>query len=426
MSQLTSDSVSSFPRVWKDDRLRDDNITLADGAASSLSGLLLVIGGVGLLVTIIGAFGSLHHALAAYHVGVVTAMAMTLGALFFVQIFRLTDAGWASTIRRQFENLLRMFPVVIAMVFVMVLIELFSGGVLFRWMDPAVTAGDPLYEHKAAYLNPTFLVIRLMLYASVWLYLSRKLWNYSVEQDRTGDKWLSNKARFTSAWGILATAVTSTFFAFDFLMTLDYHYFSTMWGVYYFAGSAYASIAVVCLILTLLRRAGKLEGLVTDEHRHDLGKLLLAFTVFWSYIAFSQYFLTWYANIPEETAFFLERQSGGLRGLSIFLAVGHFLVPFFILLWRNSKRNPALLAALAGWALIMTLTDMIWIVRPMVSVAAGTPEGPGLAAAWLDAAGIVGVLGIYFGILARRVASGPLVAFNDPRMSETLSHKNYV
>ncbi len=425
--------------------MRPENITLEPARASSLSHILLGIGGIGALVTLFGAYRlGPTHALAAYHVGVMVCLALGLGALFFTLAFHLVGAGWSVTVRRQFENLMSMIPVALAMVAVTLVIEIaLTHGALFRWMNDSIVgegAGrDLLLTEKSAFLNPIFFLVRAVLYTLVWVYLVRRLWGYSTEQDRTGDRWLTNRARFTSAWGMLLFALTTAFAAFDWLMSIDYRFFSTMWGVYYFAGAAFSSVPTVVIVLACLQRAGKLRGAVTEEHLHDLGKLMFAFTVFWAYIAFSQYFLIWYSNIPEETSFFLARKTGGWNGLSTFLCFGHFLIPFFILLWRRIRRSFALLSIMAAWAILMHILDIYWIVRPMVyaaelgpflaQTAAGGPvtaDPVKLGTVWLDIAGVVAALGIFSGLLVRRIGAGPLVPTRDPRLAEALSHRNYV
>jgi hypothetical protein len=269
-------------------------------------------------------------------------------------------------------------------------------------------------------------VLRAIGYFFVWMLLSWLLWGYSKEQDATGDKWISNRMARMSTWGMLLFALATAFAAFDWMMSMDYRFFSTIWGVYYFAGAAYSSLGLVVVILAMCRRAGKLKGLVTEEHFHDLAKLMFAFTVFWAYIAFSQYFLIWYANIPEETAFMLARKTGGWEHYSTLLVVGHFILPFFILLWRFVRRSMVLLAAIGVWMMAMHVMDIAWIVRPFVYGPAEFADKVRLDRIWLDLAGIVGVLGIFLGLVVRNVFSGPLVATRDPRLPEALHHRNYV
>jgi hypothetical protein len=196
-----------------------------------------------------------------------------------------------------------------------------------------------------------------------------------------------------------------------------------MWGVYLFAGGAVSCMAVMVLTFAALRLVGRLSGLVTEEHFHDLGKLLFAFTCFWAYIAFSQYFLIWYSNIPEETFWMLERTTGDWKGTGIFLAVGHFIIPFLFLLPRSIKRKPALVAIGAAWMLFMHVMDYVWIVRPILHHGGHAPTP---ATWWLDIAAIIGVFGVFFGLFVARVGSGPLTTLKDPKLPEAMSHVNYV
>jgi hypothetical protein len=404
-----------------------DNISLREGGGAGLSNVLIGAGVAAVAATLAAGFmmdGALKQALAAYHIGAMASLAVCLGALFFVMAFHLTMAGWSVTIRRQFENVMVLAPVAGVLVLAGIVVDLYTGGHLFSWMNKDLRQGDVLYEHKAVWLNPIRLLIFGTGYVLAWFLISWRLWWYSTEQDRTGDRWLSNRARFTSSWGMPVFALTTAFAAFDWLMSVDYRFFSTMWGVYYFAGAAFSSVPVVVIMLALLRRAGKLEGAVTEEHCHDLGKLMFAFTVFWAYISFSQYFLIWYSNIPEETSFMLARKTDGWNGLSTFLAVGHFIVPWYILLWRFMRRSWGLLSVMAAWAILVHVMDIYWVVRPMVYAGQADPIRLGMA--WLDVLGIVGVPLIVAGLVVRKVYSGVLVPVKDPRLPEALSHCNYV
>lgn len=414
-------------RVAAHPAMRADNITLPEGAGATLSTGLLFVGLIALVLTVLGAFVyHPRHALGAFEIGLFTATAMSLGAMFFVMAFHSVNAGWAGTVRRQFENVASVLWVCWAMLGVVVVIELASGGVLLDWLR--FEQGEQhLVDLKRPYLTGGFFVLRFFVYGMVWNFISRRLFALSRAQDESGDRMLTRKARFMSGWGLLAFALTTAFFAFDFLMSTDFRFFSTMWGVYYFASTALASVSVVVLILAVLRTGGRLTGAVTEEHFHDLGKLMLAFTVFWSYVAFSQYFLIWYSNIPEETAWFVYRQqTGGYMPLFLILCFGHFVVPFCILLLRKVKRSTPLLAAMGVYMILITIADMVWIVRPMVYAAGYAEQNPGMGAWWLDAAGIASPLCLWGFFLVRRVASGPLVPLKDPTMHESLNHVNYV
>lgn len=399
--------------------------TMLTGGAWAWWSVGLMGGGAAMVVAVLGAVlaGHARHALAAVHVGLMSVLAAGLGAMFFVMAFHVTMAGWSVTIRRQFENLMWLAPFAGVAVLVLLAVEVWSGGILFAFLGPEVRH-DVVYQAKATYLDPMFFLLRGVVYVGVWGYLCWKLWGYSTGQDRTGDRWLSNRARFTSSWGLVVFALSVAFAAFDWLMALDYRFFSTMWGVYYFAGCAFTAVPVVVITLVLLQRAGRLRGLVTPEHYHDLGKFMFGFTVFWAYIAFGQYFLIWYANIPEETAWVLARKQGPWHGWTVLLCVGHFLLPFLVLLWRFVKRTPWLLATVAAWAVLMELADLFWIVRPMVSGGAEAPRQAGWL--WLDVAGVAGVWALFAGVYVRRIAGGPLIPLRDPRLDEALHHRNYV
>lgn len=423
MSQIAADMHHAHADHGHDHAdLSQGNITLSGGG----KGLIFFV--IGLLGLAVAGYGwsqaGATHAMAVLHIGAMVALSISLGCLFLVMAMHLTMAGWSVTIRRQLENIASLVPYAGIMIIALLATDIVLGGKLFPWLNKELTQGDYLYEKKAAFLNPMFFMIRAVLYVGVWSYLAWRLAGYSKEQDRTGDKWLSNRARFTSSWGMLLFALTVAFAGFDWLKSIDWRYFSTMWGVYFFAGSIYAGTATLILVLAWLRAKGKLEGLVTAEHTHDLGKMLFAFTVFWAYIAYSQYFLTWYANIPEETAFFLARKTHGWEYLFYALCFGHFVLPFYLLLWRGIRRSIGLLAIFAAWSILMQIADIYWIIRPQLYALAEDKVRMDLL--WLDIAAIVGVLGIFFGLVARKVGSGVLVPLRDPRMHEALHHKNYV
>ncbi len=424
-------------------KLASDNITLSGGKGLSLP---LIV--VGLIAAVGGVFaakstpGGLAHGLAAYHVATMAILAICLGATFFVLVWNLLNAGWSAAIKRQAENVMSFLPFAFLLILPTLFIEAFSHGILFKWMDPA-NYGDPLLYEKAGYffaprqvmdhathqpvdhfVFPLFFFARAAFYGLFWTFLSRRLVSLSLKQDQTGDKWLSKEARHTSAWGMLVFALTTAFASFDWIMSLDYRFFSTMWGVWYFSAAAFSSVALVSFILARLIGAGKLKGCVTSEHFHDLGKLLFSFTVFWAYISFSQYFLIWYSNIPEETTFFIFRKQGDWDLVRMVLIVGHFLVPFLLLVSRVGKKSFAFMSLMALLAFTVHGLDMFYMIRPMVD--AHNPELRGVGAFWIDIVVFAGVFVLFTGYLLRRISSVPLVAFNDPRIGESLEHRNYV
>ena len=406
--------------------MAEDNVRADKAKLSALGTTLAIAGAVGLAVLVLGGVSvGWKHAVASYIVGVASVLAITLGSMFWLMVFDLTNAGWHATIKRQWQNIMAQAPLCVLLLAPYVIFEVASGGTLLTWMNEELK-GTFLIDWKEPFLNVGFFIVRFAIYSGIWIFLSRRLFALSLEQDRTGDRWLSRKARFMSGWGVLALALTLTFAAFDYLMSMDYRFFSTMWGVYFFAGGAGASVATLILVLTALRSMGRLKGLVGEEHFADLGKMLFAFCVFWAYIGFSQYFLIWYANIPEETAYFLHRQQGGWMTLSFILVAGKFLLPFALLLFRPIKRSRWALPAVAVWLLVMHVLDMVWIVRPMVYVGDMIDQNPGVGGWWLDLFGIGGVVLVWTGLLIRRIGAHPLIPLRDPRLDEGIAHKNYV
>lgn len=410
--------------------LQGENVRLPENAGAGIRGGLAVVGVVGLALTALGAVvHSPSHALASFEVGVFTLLAICMGSLFFTMLFQALNAYWPVTLRRQLEHAagLIWLPLLgmLAVLIIEILSSVFTGdGVLFQWLDKD-HQGTTLLAHKAGYLNMGFLLLRFVIYSGIWLFLARSIRAMSLEQDATGDRMLTRVMRRRASWGLLVFALSLAFASFDFLMSLDYRFYSTMWGVYFFAGAAMSALAVTTITFSVLRMTGRLTGVVTDEHYHDLGKLLFAFgACFWGYIGFSQYFLIWYGNIPEESAFFVYRQQGGWQYLSMLLVVGHFAIPFLILISRKTKRNVLIAAVMAAYLLLFQVLDMTWIIRPMAYIDAETAAGPG--SWWIDVVAAVGVLALFASMLMREMASSPLIPMKDPRLATALGHKNYV
>jgi len=397
------------------------NTTLARDAGRLPAIGLVVLGVAALAIAVAGAIlgddTAKKVALASYHAGFLFTLGLSLGSMILVMILHQVNAGWSATVRRQLENVMSLMPLCLAF-FVPVAV---FAPLIFHWMDPHHTAGDVIYDAKSAYLNTPFFYVRAAAYFAAWLILSRMLDRHSVRQDADGDRFRTAKARRMSSYGLLIMALTAAFAGFDWMMSLDYHWFSTMFGVYFFAGFIGAATSLCALLLILLRNAGVMEGLVTREHLHDLGKLMFGFTVFWAYIGFSQYFLIWYGNIPEETMWFQTRRTDLWMPYSVALAFGRFIVPFLILMPRPWRRSPLVLGVMAVWILGFHALDTYWVVRPTVEAA-----GAEVAPTWLDIVAMAGPILIFFGVLAMRIASRPLVPLKDPRLGEAMVHKNYV
>jgi len=376
-------------------------------------GAFAAIGIGGSLLLANGTEGGMDYLLETYLVSFAFFLSISLGALFFVLLEHCTRAGWSVVVRRVAE-------VVAGNVWLMAVLAIpivLGMAHLYHWTDTAAAAHDPLLAGKVGFLNPGFFLIRLVAYFLIWGVMASFLHRTSIAQDTSGDPALTLRMERLSAPGMVLFALSLNFAAFDLLMSLDPHWFSTIFGVYYFSASVVAFLAVMPKILYGLQMRGILTNAVTVEHYHDVGKLLFAFIVFWAYIAFSQYMLIWYGNLPEETEWFLKRQTGEWTTVSLLLIFGHFLVPFLLLISRVIKRRPLLLALTGGYVALMCWIDMYWLVVPEFS--------PGVARfGLLDVLCLLGMSGVYSAAVVLRLKRHSVVAERDPRLVESLAFES--
>lgn len=344
---------------------------------------------------------------------------IALGALFFVLIQHGTRAGWSVVVRRIFENWMATLPV-----FILLIIPVIMGiHDLYHWSHADVVAGDILLQHKAPYLNEGNFIIRAGLVVLVWSGLAMLYYGRSVAQDKTGDFVHSRKMRWWAPLGFVFFAISLTIAALDWVMSLDPHWYSTIFGVYYFAGALMAAGAASILAGLALQKSGILRGAITTEHYHDMGKWTFAFMVFWAYGAVSQFLLIWYANIPEETIFYGHRLHGGWEIVTIALPILKFGIPFWFLMSRHVKRNRTLLALGAGALLLGQYVDMYWLIQPNFAIATGQEHGH-FAPHISDILALVGIGGIVVGVFAWLSGRAPTVPVGDPRLKESLRFEN--
>jgi hypothetical protein len=353
----------------------------------------------------------------AYLVAYMFFLTIHLGALGFVAINHLVGTKWNVTVRRLAEILCGGFPLMAVLVLPIVVPMLMGNYQLYEWADPVKQQTDHLIHLKAAYLNPTFFVIRLAVFFLIWTAMARFFVKNSRAQDLNGDPALTVRMRKLAAPIVIVYALTLTFAAFDLEMSLEPHWFSTIFGVYVFAGSKLSFFATLILACLFMQERGRLKDVVTKEHYHDLGKWLFAFTFFWGYIAFSQYMLIWYADIPEETFWFDMRSNGPWHAVCLLLLFGHFVLPFGGLLSRHVKRNKAILGFWAAFVLLMHYADHYWIVKP-------TLDEQSLGFGMLDVASFLGIGGLVAGGFLARARGGLIAAIRDPFWNESLRFKN--
>jgi hypothetical protein len=348
-------------------------------------------------------------------------LSIALGGLFFVLIQHLTRAGWSVSTRRIAEAIAATLLVLAVLATPIAISVVVQNGQLYPWARPAASL-DPLTLAKRPFLNPAFFIARLAVYFAFWVGAAVWYRRMSLKQDQSGDAELTSRMQAFSAPAMVIYAITVTLAAFDLLMSLDPHWYSTIFGVYFFAGSAVAIYAAIIAIVHLLQHKGMLRQSVTAEHYHDLGKFLFGFLFFWGYIAFSQYMLIWYANIPEETAWLrrhgMTTVSGDMTawtGVCVAMLIGGLLVPFAGLLSRHVKRNRGAATFWAIWLLAFHYLDLYWLVMPQAGK---------LRPSLMDLAALVGIGGIWIAALARLLARHPLRPVRDPRLEESLAFEN--
>lgn len=411
--------------------------------STSLWAKLPVIGAVMAVVGLGATFAMLggenkERALFSYLWAFEVFLSIALGALAFVLIQHVVRAGWSIVIRRIAETAMATLPV-----FILLFIPIATIGyhVLYPWTHET----DEFLERKRWFLSDGFWYARAAIYFVIWSGLSFFLYSRSTKVDSVTDR-PTRDALTRSMWGVSAAGIflfglSQSFQAVDWVMSLMPHWYSTMWGVYFFAGSILGFYAFTTLVTMGLQRAGMIKEAVTTEHYHDLGKFIFGHTVFWAYIAFSQFMLYWYGNIPEETEFFMHRLHGGWAPVSYALPVIHFFVPFLWLLSRHMKRNRKTLAIAAVWVIVVHCIDLYWIVMPNV---VGSAHGTAAAAHgaqtsehaagvvshfsphFLDVTALLGVAGVFFLAFGWLLNRNKVIAINDPRLEESMVHETGV
>lgn len=414
-------------------------------------GVPLLIGLFALVAAAVGWAINPQRFYFSYLIAWVFCLSLSLGALFFVLIHHITKAHWGVVVRRIPEALAWAFPL-LALLSIPIFIGMHD---LFHWTHAELfTPGSPEFDRvvagKRPYLNEPFWIVRVVIYLAAWTFMSYRLYRLSVGQDLDPDPTIPAKQRKVAAWGIPVYAVTVAFAGYDLLMSLDPHWFSTIFGVYFFAGCFWSAIALMILVAASMQKDGTtLRGVVTAEHYQDLGKWLFGFTIFWAYIAFSQYMLIWYGNLPEETIWYRHRLENGWGWHSAMLLIGHFIVPFIVLLPRASKRIVPVLSVMAVLALIMHWFDLHWLSMPVydslyggaghaaesadaivhaaqttATASAGDAHAGSAGFHWLDFACWFGLFGVYLGTAIFRLSRHSVVPRKDPRLGLSLHFHN--
>lgn len=337
-------------------------------------------------------------------------LSLAVGGLFFAVIQWVTGAMWSAPVRRIAESFTSFIP------FLLVSFVLIYLGMkdTYKWMDLDLVKGDIMLSGKQGYLNTTFFVVRNVLGILIWWGFASTMIGNSLKQDETKDPAITGRNRVFGPIFLILFAITFTLTAFDLLMSLDPYWFSTMFGVYCFAGLFYSTLALLAVLTVYLKRKGALDGIVNENHLHDLGKFMFAFTVFWAYIGFSQYMLIWYANLPEETGYFMHRMSGSWMHVSTFLLAGKFFAVFLMLLPRGNKRDHRVLYGVGWFMLVAQWIDILWLVQPEFY------SGPKVG--WVEIGTALAFIGAFGLVIFRFLGRHNIVAIGDPKLEESVLH----
>lgn len=375
---------------------------------------------VGAAALVVGAFVDATRLFFSYLAAYVTVVSTAVGALIFLMTCNAMSATWPVAVRRLTEAITGSLPILAAL-FIPLLFGL--DRLYHPWLHPESIEDEvarALVVHKIPYLNLPFFLIRTGVYFAVWIACSALLRRWSLRSDTDPAPATirsdQRRIRALSAGGLPLVALTFSFASFDWLMSLMPTWTSTMFPVYVFAGGFVSAIALLTVLAVVAQRAGLLPGL-SSSHYYALGRLLLAFTIFWAYAAFFQFLLQWIANRPDDVPFYIERIRGPWGAVSGVVVFAHFVLPFIVLLNYRLKRRPVWLSVVAAWILVAHYLDMHWLV---------VPAAPGQRAPyhWLDAAALFAVAGATVALTALRLRGCPLVPINDPALPAALRYES--
>jgi hypothetical protein len=364
----------------------------------------LIIGVVGLALCALGWFVNPDQFYRSYLVGFLFWNGVALGCLAIAMLHQLSGGAWGVVIRRILESATRTFPVTL----VLFLPLLFGIHSLYTWSSPAVVAADKTLQLKAAYLNVPFFVGRAALYFAVWLTVAYLFNKWSLEQDRTGPEPWSARMQGLAGPALVLYGGTVTFSSIDWVMSLEPHWYSTIYGILFIGGQGVSALSFVIAVILLVAARPPMSEAITEKHLRDLATLLFAFIMLWAYFNFSQFLLIWAGNLPSEIPWYLKRTQGGWRWVGLFLVLFHFALPFLLLLSRDFKSNRRWMAMVVVWLIAMRIVDLCWV------------SGVGLH--WLDVAAPVGLGGIWVAAFFWQLKKRPLLPLHDPELEEALEH----
>ena len=371
----------------------------------------VIAGVVALILLAFGAFFEPHQFFRSYLWSYVFYVGVAVGCMAWLMTQNLSGGAWGVVIRRPCEAAARTIPL-LALLFVPLAFGVHS---LYGWSHPDIVAADEILRHKRVYLNLPFFLIRTAAYFAGWILFEWRLNVWSAREDRDDTDWPHKRMARLSAPGLVFWGFSITFMAIDWVLSIEPHWFSTIFGMLFMAGQGLSSMAFLITLMVLLSHLPPMSAVLTPRHLHDLGKLLLANVMVWAYFSFSQLLIIWAGNLPSEIPWYLERMRGGWQYVGLALIFLHFAVPFALLLSRDLKRNFKLLMGVAVFILIMRYVDLFWLVAPAFRKGA-------FGVSWMDFAAPIGLGGVWLAYFLTQLEKRPLMPLHDPHLEEVLEH----
>ncbi len=362
----------------------------------------------GLILGVLGFFSDQSRAIFNYLMAFMFVLSLGVGSLFLIALEYVAGADWSVPIRRVIEFLAALVPVLVILVIPLLL----NMHTLFHWTHEEAVAGDKILQSKSPYLNTTFFIIRVGITFGIWILFYLLVTRNSLKQDITRDERLTKKNAVMSAVFIPLFAITITVSSVDWMMSLEPHWFSTIFGVYFFSGSVVGTLAMVTFIVVTLKEKGFLHPRIINDHLYSLGALLFAFINFWGYIAFSQYLLIWYADLPEENFWFLHRWQEGWQFISLLLIFAHFVVPYSLLLSQPAKMDPKRLKFVSLWVLGAHFIDLYWLIMPNMGK---------FYISWIDFIFPLFIIGLIIVVFNMRFRKNNVIPVGDPKLERGLN-----
>jgi hypothetical protein len=343
-----------------------------------------------------------------YLLAYVFVLGIPLGSLALLMIHHLSGGRWSLALRRTFEASARTIPMM-AVLFLPIVLGLHE---LYEWSHADVVARDAIIRHKAAYLNATGFMLRAVGYFVIWSVMALLLSRWSVQQDTQA--FPLDRFNTISGPGVLILGLTVTFASVDWVMSLDPHWFSTLFGLWFLVGMALTALAFSIVVAALLHNNSHVAKALSTDRFHDYGTLLYAFIMLWAYLSYSQFLIIWSANLPEEIPYYLRRFGNGWQAVTLVVVAGHFVLPWLLLLFRSTKRNTGRLVAVASFMLVMRFMDVFWLIAPWVKQGA-------FGVHWMDVAAVLGVMGLWVGAFCYLLKGRAVLPVGDPYLPEALA-----